>query len=229
MRDTQAFERDIVRIAPSILDSDLSRLGETLGLLESAGADVVHLDVMDGHFVPNISVGVPVVASARKATGLPLDVHLMIEQPDRYIDAFIEAGSDILTIHLEATAHPHRALQMIRNGGIRAGVALNPGTPVAAVRDLLPLCDLVLLMSVNPGFGGQAFIPETHRRLGEVRQLLQTENINAIVEVDGGVSSRNAADVASSGATMLVAGSAIFKHEGGVEAAISELRSVLRR
>lgn len=229
MSDKQLFSDDVVRIAPSILDSDLARLGDTLAELESGGADVIHLDVMDGQFVPNISIGVPVVASARKATKLPLDVHLMIDRPERYVDAFVEAGSDILTIHVEATVHPHRALQMIRAAGVRAGLALNPGTPIDALRDLLPYCDLVLLMSVNPGFGGQQFIPETHRRLRELRRVLAEDQLEAIVEVDGGVSAGNAAQVAASGATMLVAGSAVFKHGGGVQAAITELRAALGR
>lgn len=216
-----------VLLAPSILDSDLAQLGASLDLLERGGADYVHLDVMDGRFVPNISIGMPVVASVRKATCLPLDVHLMISEPERYLEAFIEAGADVLTVHLEATPHPHRALQVIRNSGIRSGLALNPGTPVSATRDLLPYCDLVLVMSVNPGFGGQSFIPETHRRVREVREMLRRDGLDALIEVDGGVNATNAADIAQSGASMLVAGSAVFKHQEGVEVALSELRSAV--
>jgi ribulose-phosphate 3-epimerase len=218
-----------VALAPSILDSDLTRLGETLQTLEESGADAIHLDVMDGQFVPNISIGVPVVSSVRKATSLVLDVHLMIAEPERYVQTFIDAGSDIVTIHQEATVHPHRALQMIRDGGAKAGLALNPGTPVAATRDLLPYCDLVLIMSVNPGFGGQSFIPETHRRLRDLKDMLDDAGLDAIIEVDGGVNMANAANIVASGASMLVAGSAVFKHAGGVAAAMAELRSAVGR
>lgn len=217
----------VVRIAPSILDSDLARLGDSLAMLESAGADFVHLDVMDGHFVPNISIGVPVVASVRNATSLPLDVHLMIDQPERYVSAFIDAGADILTIHYEASVHPHRALQSVREAGAQAGIALNPGTPVSSVRDVLPLCDLVLLMSVNPGFGGQAFIPQTISRIEELRRLLADREMEPLVEIDGGVNAETAGAAVRAGANVLVAGSAVFKHEEGVEAAIAQLRAAI--
>lgn len=215
-------------IAPSILDSDLARLGDTLQALEAAGAEYIHLDVMDGNFVPNISIGVPVVASIRKATALPLDVHLMIDRPERYIQAFVDAGADILTIHYEATVHPHRALQQIREAGIRSGLALNPGTSVSAITDLLPYCDLVLIMSVNPGFGGQTFIPEAERRIREVRDLLGSNDRGVLVEVDGGVNPSTIATVVNAGADVIVAGSAIFKHPDGVEQAVAELREAVR-
>ena len=218
-----------VRLAPSILDSDLTNLSVSLAALERAGADYVHLDVMDGHFVPNISIGVPVVASIRKATQLPLDVHLMIDRPERYIPAFIDAGADILTVHVEATAHPHRALQMIRERGILSGIALNPGTAVRSVCDLLPFADLVLLMSVNPGFGGQTFIPTTLRRIADLKAMLVDQGIEALIEVDGGVSPANAGDVAAAGASVLVAGSAVFKNKSGVEHAVAQLREATRR
>jgi ribulose-phosphate 3-epimerase len=218
----------VVRIAPSILDSDLTTLAGSLAALERAGADFVHLDVMDGHFVPNISIGVPVVASIRKATQLPLDVHLMIDRPERYIQAFVDAGADILTIHVEATAHPHRALQMIRESGIRSGLALNPGTAVRSACALLPFSDLILLMSVNPGFGGQTFIPTTLRRIMELKSMLSTQNIDTLIEVDGGVSAANAGEVAAAGATVLVAGSAVFRNERGVEQAVAQLRDASR-
>jgi len=218
-----------VALAPSILDSDLTRLGDSLDALERAGVEYIHLDVMDGRFVPNISIGVPVVASVRKATQLPLDVHLMIVEPERYVNAFLDAGADILTVHVEATPHPHRALQMIRERGRRAGLALNPGTPVSTVRDLLPFCDLVLLMSVNPGFGGQAFIETTYRRIGELTEMLDRDGLSALVEVDGGVGVANAARVVQAGANMLVAGSAIFKSKLGVEEAVKALRAAVSR
>lgn len=220
---------DTVRLAPSILDSDLARLGDSLQQLEDAGADFVHLDVMDGQFVPNISIGIPVVASARNATYLPLDVHLMIDQPERYIDRFVEAGADIVTIHVEATPHPHRALQMVRAAGAMSGLALNPGTPVKSVVDLLAMSDLVLLMSVNPGFGGQQFIERTNRRVSKLRQMLDDQGLNAMIEVDGGVNAANAGRLVAAGADVLVAGSAVFRHESGVTAAINELRSAVRR
>ncbi len=226
---TAASERLGVRIAPSILDSDLTSLAASLAALEQAGADYVHLDVMDGHFVPNISIGVPVVASIRKATPLPLDVHLMIDRPERYLQAFVDAGADILTVHIEATAHPHRALQMIREYGIQSGLALNPGTSIEAARDLLPFADLVLLMSVNPGFGGQSFIPTTLRRLNALRSMLDEQQLAPLIEVDGGINAANAGDVAAAGATVLVAGSAIFKNERGVDQAMQDLRDAISR
>lgn len=229
MTHAHASTPGTVALAPSILDSDLTRLGDSLDALGRAGVEYIHLDVMDGRFVPNISIGVPVVASVRKATQLPLDVHLMIVEPERYVNAFLDAGADILTVHVEATPHPHRALQMIRERGRRAGLALNPGTPVGAVRDLLPFCDLVLLMSVNPGFGGQAFIETTYRRIGELTEMLDRDGLSALVEVDGGVGVANAARVVQAGANMLVAGSAIFKSKLGVEEAVKALRAAVSR
>jgi ribulose-phosphate 3-epimerase len=213
------------RIAPSILNSDLTRLGESLRLLEEAEADFVHLDVMDGIFVPNISIGIPVVASVRQATTLPLDVHLMIDAPERYVAEFVAAGADILTIQVEATRHPHRVLQSIRERGVQAGLALNPGTPLDHAIELLPLCDLVLVMSVNPGFGGQAFIPTTIRRLQTLRQVVVDGGYQTLIEVDGGISTRNAGAVVAAGAGVLVAGTAIFGAGDGVVAAVKALRT----
>ncbi len=217
-------ERGRVKLSPSILNSDLTRLADSLQLLEAAGADYVHLDVMDGRFVPNISIGIPVVASVREATSLPLDVHLMIVEPERYIDQFIGAGADIVTIQVEATPHPHRALQSIRELGVRAGLALNPGTPISHAVELLPLCDLILVMSVNPGFGGQSFIPTSIRRIGEVRAAIDASGYPTILEVDGGITTRTAPRAVEAGATMLVAGTAIFGAECGVVEAVRQLR-----
>jgi ribulose-phosphate 3-epimerase len=213
-----------IALSPSILNSDLTRLADSLRLLEEAEVEYVHLDVMDGRFVPNISIGIPVVASVRAATRLPLDVHLMIDEPERYISQFIEAGADILTIHVEATRHPHRALQAIRETGIRAGLALNPGTPIAHAIELLALTDLVLVMSVNPGFGGQTFIPTTLRRLTTLRAAIVEGGFPTLIEVDGGVSARNAGAIAGAGTDVLVAGTAIFGGEAGVVAAARQIR-----
>lgn len=215
-------------ISPSVLNSDLTRLAESLQLLEQAGADFVHLDVMDGHFVPNISIGIPVVGSVRKATTLPLDVHLMIDAPERYITEFVEAGANVLTVQVEATRHPHRALQMIRERGVKAGLALNPGTPVSHAIELLPLCDLVLVMSVNPGFGGQAFIPTTLQRLKTLRAAIRDGGFDTLIEVDGGVSSRNAAEITAAGADVLVAGTALFGAAEGLVPAMHALRNASR-
>lgn len=220
-------EHRSVALSPSILNSDLSRLHDSLRLLEEAGADYVHLDVMDGHFVPNISIGIPVVASVRQATTLPLDVHLMIDRPERYVTQFVQAGADILTVHVEATVHPHRVLQSIREHRIKAGLAINPGTPIAVLIELLPMCDLALIMSVNPGFGGQSFIPTALRRIAEARHAIDASNLDVLLEVDGGVTAANASEIATAGATVLVAGTAIFGAPGGPVAGVRALRSAL--
>jgi ribulose-phosphate 3-epimerase len=214
-----------VDISPSILNSDLTRLRESLELLTAAEVDWVHLDVMDGQFVPNISIGIPVVASVRAATQLPLDVHLMIAQPERYLPEFIGAGANSITVHYEATPHQHRALQTIQAAGVRAGLAINIGTPIVAVADLLPVCDLVLVMSINPGFGGQAFQPITLRRLRQLRDIIERDGYATQMQVDGGVSARNAAEIVAAGADNLVAGTAVFGHTGGVVTAVRELRA----
>ncbi len=212
-------------ISPSVLNSDLTRLADSLRLMEEAGADFVHLDVMDGMFVPNISIGIPVVASVRAATSLPLDVHLMIDAPERYVAEFIESGADILTVHVEATRHPHRTLQAIRERGASPGLAINPGTPVDHVIELLHLCDLVLIMSVNPGFGGQTFIPQTLRRIQQLRSAIRDSGYETLIEVDGGVSTRNALEIASAGADVLVSGTALFGADEGLVAALRSLRA----
>ena len=216
-----------MKIAPSILPCDFGRLAEEIAAAQEAGADWIHVDVMDGHFVPNITVGPVITRAARRATGLTLDVHLMIEAPDRYLVAFAQAGADVLTVHQEACPHLHRTLQAVRELGRKAGVAVNPATPVDAVRDVLPLVDLLLVMSVNPGFGGQAYIPGSTDKVRRARALLDAAGSAAELEVDGGVDAGNAAELAAAGATVLVAGSAVFGHLEGARGGMQAMRSAL--
>jgi ribulose-phosphate 3-epimerase len=199
-----------VRIAPSILSSDFARLADEVGKVEAGGADQIHVDVMDGHFVPNITIGPPVVAALRKVTALPLDVHLMISEPDRYLDAFAGAGASIISVHAEAVAHLHRTLTRIRQLGAKAGVAINPATPIELVREVAGEADVLVIMSVNPGFGGQVFIPRSVAKVAAARTLLTAAGSHADIEVDGGVDATNAAALVHAGATMLVAGASIF-------------------
>jgi len=209
-------------IAPSILSADFARLGEEIALCEAGGADWIHIDVMDGHFVPNLTLGPVIVEAVRRVTRLPLDVHLMIENPERYLEAFAAAGATRLTVHAETCPHLHRVLQQIRELGLRAGVALNPGTPAAVVSEILDFTDLLLAMTVNPGFSGQAFIPSV---LPKVRQLAEmAEGRQLRIQVDGGVDSVTAPKAAAVGATVFVAASAVFKSELGVVEAIKQLR-----
>ena len=199
-----------VRIAPSILSADFARLGDEVAAAERGGADLIHVDVMDGHFVPNITIGVPVVKSLKRIAKVPLDVHLMIENADRYLEAFAEAGAAMISVHVEALQHVHRTIQAIKALKVQAGVALNPGTPVEALIEIAGDVDYVLVMSVNPGFGGQTFIPRSESKLREVRALLDAASSQAPIEIDGGVDQHNIARVVAAGARMIVAGSAIF-------------------
>lgn len=198
------------QIAPSILSADFSRLGEEIKAVEKAGADLIHVDVMDGHYVPNITIGPGVVSSLRKTTSLPFDVHLMIEDPDRYIDAFVDAGSNIITVHAEAVTHLHRTVQYIKTKGVRAGVSLNPSTPLACVEEILPDIDLLLIMTVNPGFGGQKFISGMLPKIRKAREIAQAHGLKMAIEVDGGVTAENIGTLANAGADIFVAGAAVF-------------------
>lgn len=200
----------MIKIAPSILSADFSRLAEEIAAVEKAGADLIHIDVMDGHFVPNITIGPGVVAALRKTTRLPFDVHLMIENPDAYLEAFVKAGSDILTVHVEATHHVHRTLARIRELGVKAGVSLNPATPLVQVEEILPLLDQLLIMTVNPGFGGQKFIEGMLPKIRKAGQLIEATAPQVLIEVDGGIGLDNMAAVATAGADIMVAGQAVF-------------------
>jgi ribulose-phosphate 3-epimerase len=199
-----------VRIAPSILSANFAALGEDIRKVEEAGATLLHVDVMDGHFVPNITIGPPVVRSIRKVTKLPLDVHLMISDPDKYIPAFADAGASILTVHTESTVHLDRTLNFIRSQNVMVGVSLNPATPVSVVEHVLGLADMLLIMTVNPGFGGQKFIPYTIEKIRQARLLIAERNYNCVIEVDGGIDTTTVPDVVRAGAEVLVSGSAIF-------------------
>lgn len=200
----------MIKVAPSILSADFADMKSAVLMLEKAKADIIHCDVMDGVFVPNITFGIKMIADIRKLTNLPLDVHLMIVHPERYIEKFCEAGADFVTVHAEATAHLNRAVQSIRACGARPGVVLNPATPVEAVKYMLPDIDLVLLMSVNPGFGGQEFIPQTLQKIKELRQMAMGLGRVIEIEIDGGINEHTAALAAEAGADILVAGNAIF-------------------
>lgn len=213
-------------IAPSILSADFTRLGEAVALAEEAGADLIHVDVMDGHFVPNLTIGPPVVRALKRVATRPLDVHLMIDDPDRTAQWYVDAGADIVTIHIEASRHAHRTLQSIRSGGARAGITLNPGTPATAIEEVLPYVDLILVMSVNPGFGGQSFIETSVEKIAEVRAMCDTLRIAPRIEVDGGIDATTAPRVVKAGADTLVAGSAIFCAKDPGEALRGIRRSV---
>jgi ribulose-phosphate 3-epimerase len=217
----------VTKIAPSILSCDFSRLAEEIQAAESGGADWIHVDVMDGHFVPNITIGPVIASAARRSTRLPLDVHLMIEHPERYLEAFAKAGADVLTVHHEACADLPRTVEQIRGLGVRAGVAINPATPLESVRHVMEDIDLLLVMSVNPGFGGQAFIEGSTDKLGRARRLLDELGSAAELEVDGGIDVGNAGIVAEAGATVIVAGSAVYGHPGGPTEGVRAIRRSL--
>ena len=201
----------MVKIAPSILSSDFVRLGEEIRAVEEAGADFIHVDVMDGHFVPNITIGPPVVKAIRKVTRLPLDVHLMISDPSKYVAEFVKAGADILTVHAEACVHLHRTIQQIKDLKIQAGVALNPHQPLNIIEYVINDLDQVLIMSVNPGFGGQSFIDEVLPKISLLKEMIKAKGLSLSIEVDGGVKIENAGKIVQAGADILVAGSAIFE------------------
>ncbi len=214
----------MIKLAPSILSADFACLGEQVAEVARAGADYIHVDVMDGHFVPNITIGAPVVASIRRVTSLPLDVHLMIEHPERYISEFINAGADIITVHVEASPHLLSTIRLIKELGVKAGVSLNPPTPLSAVDEFIHHADFILIMSVNPGFGGQPFIPETLPRIASMRKILDNRKPGVELEVDGGINADNAPDIVEAGATVLVAGNSIFKSREGISRALQKLR-----
>lgn len=219
--------RNPVIIAPSLLSANFVRLEEDVRMLERGGADWLHIDVMDGHFVPNITIGPIVVSALRKITKLTLDCHLMITDPDRYIPDFAKAGADIITVHVEACPHLHRTVQLIKSLGKKAGVCINPATPVSMVKEILPDADLILLMSVNPGFGGQEFIPSLYRRAATISQWIHTQNLNCLLEADGGIKLDNIADVYASGVDSIVSGSGIFS-ASDPGAMISKMREACR-
>lgn len=213
----------MIKIAPSILSADFSKLGEDIEKLHNAGADFIHIDVMDGRFVPNISFGMPIIKAIRNRTDKVFDVHLMIEEPSKYIDDFIAAGADLITIHYEAEKHIDRAIQYIKSKGVKAAVALNPGTPTTVLKDIISELDMVLIMSVNPGFGGQKFIKYSIDKIKEVKAMSEKVNKDLLIQVDGGIDPSNVLDVIKAGANVIVAGSAVFKN-GEIEKNISLLR-----
>jgi len=214
-------------IAPSILSADFSRLGEEIKAVEKAGADIIHVDVMDGHFVPNITIGPPVVASVRKITDLPLDVHLMISDADSYVESFAKAGADWITVHVEACPHLHRTIGRIKELGKKAGAVLNPATPLISLDEILGDIDLIMLMSVNPGFGGQSFIRSSLKKIEKLRKMIEERGLEVGIEIDGGVSPATIGDIAAAGANIFVAGSAVFGQQDYAKV-IQEMKAVCR-
>ena len=216
-------------LAPSILSADFTHLGEDIAACERAGADWIHVDVMDGHFVPNMTLGPLVVEACRRATKLPLDVHLMIENPDNLLEAFASAGADRLTVHVETCPHLHRTIQHIQSLGVKAGVTLNPGTPAVMLKEIYAYVDLILVMTVNPGFGGQSFITEMLGKIAEIRADLDRSGSKAWLEVDGGVSEKTLAAMKKAGANAFVAGNSVFNHPGGIASGIQTLKDCLNQ
>ena len=222
------MERDRVKLAPSILSADFARLGEQVAEAERAGADRIHVDVMDGHFVPNLSMGAPVVQSLRHVTRLPLETHLMITNPDSFFEEFVKAGSDSFLVHWEGNCNLNRTVRRIKELGKRAGVAINPATPASVLEEVLPLVDLVLVMTVDPGFGHQRFLQTTLAKIERVRKMIDRANLRCELEVDGGVDESTAPLPASAGADVFVAGSSVFGHQEGITAAMDRLRAAIR-
>jgi ribulose-phosphate 3-epimerase len=218
----------MIQLAPSILSADFTRIGEAVKMVEEAGADVIHVDVMDGHFVPNLTLGPQAVASLKKATRLPLDVHLMVERPGDFIPLFLEAGADWVSIHIEASSHLHREISLIRESGRKAGLALNPATPIHLLNDILPELDYVLVMSVNPGLGGQRFVEATHQKISELRGWIADRKLDVPVEVDGGVNLENAERLIGDGAEILVMGAAVFR-SADPRGVIRQMKEIFRR
>ncbi len=215
-----------VIIAPSILAADFAHLAREIEAVEHAGADMLHLDVMDGHFVPNLTIGPPVVAALRKITNLPFDVHLMIEEPERYLDEFLRAGANWISVHAEADAHLNRSLQYIRHQGAQAGVAINPATPVGVLEEVMSDVDYILVMSVNPGFGGQEFLPSVLHKIRKLNEIITCNKYRARLEVDGGIDNENLAQIIAAGADTIVAGSSIFRSEHGAARAVREMKAI---
>jgi ribulose-phosphate 3-epimerase len=218
-----------IRIAPSILAADFTRLGDHIREAEAAGADWIHIDVMDGHFVPSLSFGAIVVEAARRVTALPLDVHIMVREPDHLLEGFAKAGADAITVHVEACTHLHRSLQTIKGLGCKTGVALNPATAAVTLTEVLPLVDLVLVMTVNPGYGGQKFLPETLGKIRQLRQMLDELGRQTDISVDGGIGAETAPQVVGAGANVLVAGTAVFNPNFSVASGIEQVRAAATR
>ncbi|WIW69559.1 MULTISPECIES: ribulose-phosphate 3-epimerase [Anaerosinus] len=213
----------MIKISPSILSADFSKLGEEIKNIDQAGAEMVHIDVMDGHFVPNLTIGAPVIAALRKITTKIFDVHLMVENPQDYVVSFAKAGTDIFTFHIETAPHVHRIIQNIKENNMKVGIALNPGTPLTTINEILDDIDMVLLMTVNPGFGGQKFIPSVLKKIKELKEMIRARNLNIDIQVDGGINKVTAPQVVAAGANILVAGSAIYGSDN-IAKSIEDLR-----
>jgi len=216
-----------VKLAPSILSADFARLAEQVAEATSAGADYIHIDVMDGHFVPNISIGIPIVASLRPQTNLPLDVHLMIQHPEQYVSQFADSGADIITVHVEACSSLHRLIHSIKELNVKVGIALNPATTLTSVEEILPYLDLVLIMSVEPGYGGQSFIQSSLDKISRLRKMLDNKKLNAELEVDGGITIDNAPGIVKAGANVLAIGSSIFNAKKGISQTMQMFRKAV--